>query len=92
MRAVFALDSHCRGCLECDLQRLRIVLPPSVATITMLNAYRQARRCHRYREEVLPAKLQVELDYLEHRSLWSDLGIIAQTVAAVLHLRSDATR
>lgn len=45
-----------------------------------------------YREEVLPAKLQVELDYLEHRSMWSDLGIIAQTVAAVLHLRSDATR
>jgi len=36
-----------------------------------------------YREDVLPTKLQIELDYLEHRSVWRDLGIIAQTVLAL---------
>ena len=37
-----------------------------------------------YREEVLPAKLQIELDYLEHRSVWRDLGIVAQTILALV--------
>jgi len=37
-----------------------------------------------YREEVLPAKLQIELEYLEHRSVWRDLGIIAQTILALV--------
>lgn len=37
-----------------------------------------------YREEVLPAKLRLELDYLEKRSLGQDLRIIAQTVLALL--------
>ena len=36
-----------------------------------------------YREEVLPVKLQIELDYLEHRSVWRDLGIIVQTFLAL---------
>ena len=37
-----------------------------------------------YREEVLPAKLQIELEYLECRSVWRDLGVIAQTVLALV--------
>ena len=37
-----------------------------------------------YREEVLPAKLRLELDYLENRSLGQDLRIIAQTVLALV--------
>ena len=37
-----------------------------------------------YREEVLPAKLRIELDYLAHRSVWSDVGIIVQTVLALV--------
>ena len=37
-----------------------------------------------YVQEVLPAKLRIELDYLEHRSMWRDLGIIAQTVVALV--------
>jgi len=37
-----------------------------------------------YREEVLPAKLQIELEYLEHRSVWRDLGIVVQTVLALV--------
>lgn len=37
-----------------------------------------------YREKVLPSKLQIELEYLERRSVWRDLGIIAQTVLALV--------
>ena len=36
-----------------------------------------------YREHVLPAKLAIDLDYLRHRSIRSDLYLILQTVAAV---------
>jgi len=37
-----------------------------------------------YREEVLPAKLRIELDYLENRSLWCDLRIILRTLLALV--------
>lgn len=33
-----------------------------------------------YREAVLPAKLALNLEYIEKRSLWLDLKVIAQTV------------
>ena len=36
-----------------------------------------------YRHDVLPAKLELELDYLDGRRFASDLRILAQTVAAV---------
>ncbi|HEX5824547.1 MAG TPA: sugar transferase [Candidatus Limnocylindrales bacterium] len=36
-----------------------------------------------YREEILPAKLRLDREYLEQRSLRLDLAIIARTVAAV---------
>lgn len=36
-----------------------------------------------YTREVLPKKLQIELDYLQGRSLSQDLGIILRTVAAL---------
>jgi lipopolysaccharide/colanic/teichoic acid biosynthesis glycosyltransferase len=45
-----------------------------------------------YREQVLPAKLQIELDYLEGASLWRDLGILVQTVLALVPRRSDAPK
>jgi lipopolysaccharide/colanic/teichoic acid biosynthesis glycosyltransferase len=45
-----------------------------------------------YREQVLPAKLQIELDYLERASLWRDLGILVQTVLALVPRRSDAPK
>jgi lipopolysaccharide/colanic/teichoic acid biosynthesis glycosyltransferase len=37
-----------------------------------------------YREQVLPAKLAIDLDYLARRSLWSDLGLIVRTVGSML--------
>ena len=37
-----------------------------------------------YREEVIPAKLRIELGYLEHRSVWRDLVVIVQTALALV--------
>ena len=37
-----------------------------------------------YREQVLPAKLAIDLDYLAQRSLWSDLGLIVRTIGSML--------
>lgn len=37
-----------------------------------------------YREEIMAAKLQIELDYLEHRSVWRDVAVIAETVLALV--------
>lgn len=37
-----------------------------------------------YIEEVMPDKLQIELDYLGHRTLWTDLGVILETFRAML--------
>jgi lipopolysaccharide/colanic/teichoic acid biosynthesis glycosyltransferase len=38
-----------------------------------------------YRQTVMPAKLQIELDYLQRRTLWSDLLIVGQTLLALLN-------
>jgi lipopolysaccharide/colanic/teichoic acid biosynthesis glycosyltransferase len=37
----------------------------------------------RYRDQILPAKLRIELDYLERRSVLNDLSIVMQTVIAL---------
>jgi lipopolysaccharide/colanic/teichoic acid biosynthesis glycosyltransferase len=43
-----------------------------------------------YRTEVLPAKLAIDLDYLSHRTFWSDVGLIFRTIIAIFR-RSLAT-
>ncbi len=37
-----------------------------------------------YREQVLPAKLAIDLDYLAQRTLWSDLALIVRTIGSML--------
>jgi lipopolysaccharide/colanic/teichoic acid biosynthesis glycosyltransferase len=37
-----------------------------------------------YIQEVMPHKLQMELDYLEQRTLWTDLGVIFETMITPL--------
>ncbi len=37
----------------------------------------------RYRKEILPAKLQIELDYLSRRTLSSDLVVLVQTASPI---------
>jgi len=39
-----------------------------------------------YVSEILPKKLQIELDYIQNRTLWSDIGVILRTIFAVLRL------
>jgi lipopolysaccharide/colanic/teichoic acid biosynthesis glycosyltransferase len=36
-----------------------------------------------YVEQVMPRKLQIELDYAERRTCWSDLKVILETVLAL---------
>lgn len=38
----------------------------------------------RYREEVLPAKLKLDAEYLDRRTMWLDLQILLRTVRTVL--------
>jgi lipopolysaccharide/colanic/teichoic acid biosynthesis glycosyltransferase len=38
----------------------------------------------RYRTEVMPTKLRIDLDYLDRRSVISDIGIIVRTLKAVV--------
>ena len=41
-----------------------------------------------YLDHVLPAKLAINLKYLKQRSFWSDLGVLSQTLRALLRLPS----
>ncbi len=43
----------------------------------------------RYREEVLPAKLRLDAEYLDRQSIALDLEILLRTVSAVLGRRTD---
>jgi lipopolysaccharide/colanic/teichoic acid biosynthesis glycosyltransferase len=36
-----------------------------------------------YRTVIMPEKLRLELDYLEHRSFWSDMRLILETVSVL---------
>ena len=41
-----------------------------------------------YRRDVLPAKLKIELDYLDRRTVMEDLRVLAHTVAALFSRRA----
>jgi lipopolysaccharide/colanic/teichoic acid biosynthesis glycosyltransferase len=38
-----------------------------------------------YREQLVPAKIALELEYAARRSLWSDLGVMARTALGLFH-------
>ena len=38
-----------------------------------------------YCTKVMPSKLQIDLAYLEHRSLFSDIGLVLHTLVALFH-------
>ncbi|MBR4918943.1 MAG: sugar transferase [Bacteroidales bacterium] len=38
-----------------------------------------------YIDEVMPAKLQLNLQYIDNQSFWGDIKLILQTFAAILH-------
>jgi lipopolysaccharide/colanic/teichoic acid biosynthesis glycosyltransferase len=63
---------------------------PGITGLAQLDFHDEARRLGRddvetrYREEILPAKLKLDLEYLDHRSVWLDIRILARTVRTVL--------
>jgi lipopolysaccharide/colanic/teichoic acid biosynthesis glycosyltransferase len=70
-------------------QRRVLTVRPGITSAASL-AYRHEERLLAgedwevvYREQVLPAKLALDLAYLERRTLWSDLALILRTVAAM---------
>jgi lipopolysaccharide/colanic/teichoic acid biosynthesis glycosyltransferase len=60
----------------------------------LLAAVAPERREAHYLQEILPRKLERNLEYLERRGFWSDLRVIARTLVALLPAggRSPASR
>jgi lipopolysaccharide/colanic/teichoic acid biosynthesis glycosyltransferase len=76
------------GLYSADQRRLLEVKPGITSPATVL--HRDEERMligndweQRYRAEILPNKLRIELDYLSRRTLGGDLRILAQTAAAL---------
>jgi len=63
---------------------------PGITGLAQLDFHDEARRLvgpdieERYRREILPAKLRLDLEYLDHRSTLLDLRIIGRTVRTLL--------
>lgn len=72
-------------------QRKVLTVPPGITSVASL-AFRHEQELldgaawqEKYIREILPAKLELELAYLERRTFWSDLGILVRTVWALLN-------
>jgi lipopolysaccharide/colanic/teichoic acid biosynthesis glycosyltransferase len=63
---------------------------PGITGLAQLEFHDEAQRLlgsqveERYRREILPAKLRLDVEYLEHRSIVLDIRILARTVTTVL--------
>ncbi len=63
---------------------------PGITGLAQLDFHDEAERLGRedvemrYREEILPAKLKIDLAYLDHRSVWLDIRILVRTLRTVL--------
>ena len=63
---------------------------PGITGLAQLDFHDEAQRLfgldveERYRREILPAKLRLDLEYLDHRSTLLDLRILARTVRTIL--------
>jgi lipopolysaccharide/colanic/teichoic acid biosynthesis glycosyltransferase len=76
--------------LYTDDQRQVLRVRPGITSAASL-AYRHEERLLTggdwetvYRNQVMPAKLAIDLDYLDRHTLASDAKLILQTIAAVL--------
>ena len=64
---------------------------PGITGLAQLEFHDEAGRLvgpdaeRRYREEILPAKLRLDAEYLDRRSTKLDLEILVRTVRAILH-------
>ena len=63
---------------------------PGITGLAQLDFHDEAQRLvgpdveERYRREILPEKLRLDLEYLDHRSTLLDLRILAKTVRTIL--------
>lgn len=63
---------------------------PGITGLAQLDFHDEAQRLvgpdveERYRREILPAKLRLDLEYLDHRSTLLDLRILGRTVRTIL--------
>jgi lipopolysaccharide/colanic/teichoic acid biosynthesis glycosyltransferase len=63
---------------------------PGITGLAQLDFHDEALRLvgpdveERYRREILPAKLRLDLEYLDHRSTMLDLRILGRTVRTLL--------
>ena len=66
-------------------QRQVLAVRPGITGTASLAYRREERLLHgadwesRYLNEIMPAKLALELDYLRRRTLWTDVGLILRT-------------
>jgi lipopolysaccharide/colanic/teichoic acid biosynthesis glycosyltransferase len=72
-----------------DQRRVLDVKPGITSAATVLHRDEEAMLTgpdweRRYRTEILPEKLRIELEYLSRRTLGGDVRILAQTAAALL--------
>ena len=75
-----------------DQRRVLTVKPGMTSPATLLHRYEEDLLTGEdaeeiYRRDVLPAKLRIELDYLNRRTVAEDLHVLAQTVAALFAKR-----
>lgn len=76
--------------LYCKEQRRALLAKPGLTSPASLAFAREEHMLSGadweevYRHEILPAKLAMDLDYLERHSLWTDLFILLKTAGAVL--------
>lgn len=74
-----------------DRQRKLLTVPPGITSPATL-AFRHEEQIlaaspdveHTYLHQVLPAKLDIDLEWLDQRSVLTDLRVIARTLAGVL--------
>ncbi len=71
-----------------EQRQVLAVRPGSTGTASL--AYRREERLlhgadweSRYLNEIMPAKLALEVDYLRRRTLWTDVGLIVRTFVAL---------
>jgi lipopolysaccharide/colanic/teichoic acid biosynthesis glycosyltransferase len=84
--------------LDDALHRKVFTAKPGITGLAQLQYHAEAALLEgpdsesRYRTEILPAKLRLDAEYLDHRSMWLDLRILIRTVGTVLGRRSARAR
>jgi lipopolysaccharide/colanic/teichoic acid biosynthesis glycosyltransferase len=81
-----------------ERQRRVLAVPPGITSPASI-AYRHEESLlvgsnaeERYVQDVMPAKLEIELAYIEGRSLWRDVSVLLRTAGAVLRVVSTSAR